>query len=92
MTIKSSHHHTPDSANWPEPTTVQPRDRSSGAFQILDVPVSYASANDVPVPLRHTIVALGRKGMKAEEIAARFDVPLLIVRLFVDMPVQWTEH
>ena len=70
---------------------MQPRANRIGEFQIQDG-VSFASANDVPIPLRHRIVELTRKGMSVEEISARLDVPLLMVRLFAEMPVQWTEH
>jgi hypothetical protein len=48
--------------------------------------------NDVPVPVRITIVTLARKGMPAAEIAARFDLPVTWVILLVECPPGSTEH
>lgn len=63
-------------------TTIEPSNRV----------MVYETINDVPVPLRANIVVLARKGMPAAEIAARFTLPVLWVKLLVETPPGSTEH
>jgi DNA-directed RNA polymerase specialized sigma24 family protein len=53
---------------------------------------SKTTINDVPVPLRATIVVLARKGMPATEIAARFGLPVEWVVLLYECPPGSMEH
>ncbi len=72
------------------PTTKPSDHLNSGPFPLAPNPRQ--EINDVPIPVRANIVALARKGMPPAEIAARFDLPLTWVILFVECPPGSLEH
>jgi hypothetical protein len=51
-----------------------------------------ANLNEVPIPLRAQIITLARKGMRLEEIAARFELTLDRAPRFVDISPGSMEH
>ena len=55
--------------------------------------IPYADVNEIPIPLRHTMIKLSRvHGMSAAAIAKHFELPVQWVMLFVDTQPGSTEH
>jgi hypothetical protein len=53
----------------------------------------YKTVNDLPVPLRATIVELALQvEMPLDEIAARFSIPVQWVQLLIETPPGSTKH
>ena len=52
----------------------------------------YKDVNDLPVSVRMSIVALARKGLPNQQIAAFFELPVQWVQLFTECPPGSPEH